>query len=257
MRVVIATDAIGALSSIEAGELLGSAWAARGAEVAVVPMAAGGAALTEALDALAPSLAFVDLTSGDADDIAPGIIGVVEEDQLQLPLTGLHGLAAVRGRATGQPLADVLAEDARLAAWAGQIWPDNPDAATVAGGGAHGGMGLRVLAAGGSLTTGAALCAASARLAETAKQADVVVSGCDTLDFGSFGGPVVAELIGVATAALRPLVVVAGRNHVSSRELRSAGIEAAYAARRGDDASPVTADELAALGDRVAASWSW
>lgn len=248
MRVLVACAAMGAMSSQAAGTLIGRAWAARGAEVAVVPMQVAEAGLGAPV---------VDLRRPLPPELTPGVVGLVDADQLARPLTGLQGVAAERGRHEGWNLADVLAEDARLVAWAHEIWPACPDAPSIPGGGAHGGAGLRVLAAGGRLTTEAALCAEAAGLVATARQADIVVSGCDVFEFGTFGGEVVAEVLRVATEVARPLVVLSAANYVSARELRAAGIEAVHAARSGASSAPITVGELEQLADRVAASWTW
>ncbi|MDO4783695.1 MAG: glycerate kinase [Propionibacteriaceae bacterium] len=256
MRVLIATDGVGDHTSEEVGVAFARAWAAAGAEVAVVPMAPGGPGLAAALAGLGCCEPVVDLTAGVPESVPAGAIGVVASDQADLPLTGLRGLAASEGRLSGAPLEEVLAEDARWTEWARQVWPGNDAAAEVPGGGAHRGQGLRILAAGGRLVTGEALCAELAGFARSARQADLVVTGCGVLDFGSFGGPVVAEVVRLARQACCPVIVLAGRNHVSARELRNAGIEACYAAGEGPDAE-VGLPELSRLATRVAASWTW
>ncbi|MDO4717190.1 MAG: glycerate kinase [Propionibacteriaceae bacterium] len=257
MRVLIATDGLGGHSSEEAGAAFARAWAGLGAEVAVVPMASGGPGLPAALASLGCREPVLDLTVGVPDSVPPGAIGVVSADQLELPLTGLRGLAATQGRLSGSPLEEVLAGEARWEAWARQAWPgrDAPD--KVPGSGAHQGAGLRVLAAGGRLTTGEALCAELAGLDRSAELADLVVTGCEVLDFGSFGGPVVAEVLRRAQGACRPLIVLAGRSYISARELRSAGIEACYALDGEDASGTVKLNQLSQLAARVARSWAW
>jgi len=65
----------------------------------------------------------------------------------------------------------------------------------------------------------------------------------------------------VASVALAPCIVIAGEVVIGAREMRTMGIEAAYAVRdsAADEALPsnVTADQLAALARRVARSWTW
>lgn len=257
MRVLVAPDAIGGHPARTVGFALARAWAKRGAEVAVVPMASDGSSLADVLAYLEYRGPVLDLSAELPDEIPAGVIGVVAEDQLNLPLTGLHGLAAATGRQDGTPLEEVLAQDAEWARWALTIWPEEADAALRPGGGAHGGAGLRILAAGGRLLTGPALCAEIAGLARTVALADLIVTGCSALDFGSFGGPVVTEMIRQTRQVARPLIVVTGQNSISVRELRQAGVEAAYEIRHEEDDDKVSVDEIATTADRVAASWSW
>ena len=85
-----------------------------------------------------------------------------------------------------------------------------------------------------------------------------MVTGTDVLDFHRRGGDVVAELTRIGAEALRPVVVVAGRNFVSARELRLAGIEEAHAvARPGVQEIDLTAEELGDVARRVASTWTW
>ena len=248
MRVLVAVDAMAGLGSLAAGEVIGRAFAAHGAQVAVVPVGDRAADVRAALGHAGSSQQVVDLREPLPGALPTGVIGLVDEDELHRPLTGLHGVAAASGREQGWDIARVLAEDAEAALRAAIVWPANPDAATQPGGGAHGGRGLAVLAAGGRLATGAGLCAEVFGLDTTATRADLVVTGCDTLDFGAFGGAVVLEVVRAAGAAARPVVVVTGRNAISSRELRSAGIESAHV---------IEADEgLAGASSRLAASWN-
>ena len=53
MRVLVATDGIGGLDSLAAGQALAAGWAEAGHQVAVVPLATGGPALERAVAALA------------------------------------------------------------------------------------------------------------------------------------------------------------------------------------------------------------
>ena len=64
----------------------------------------------------------------------------------------------------------------------------------------------------------------------------------------------------LASDALSPCVLIAGEVVVGAREMRTMGIEAAYAVRESSLDAPqgaVTADELARTAARVARSWSW
>lgn len=329
MRLLICTDRIGALASMDAGVALGRAFVAAkpGVEVAVVPLAAGGTDLGEVLAQLGeratvvtagdpdapavegidpwstslelgrrlaaalasrPERVVVDLTGlrthdggagllaalgARADvaldagvgalsglsrlDLAPAralvgdteLIAVVDTAELGDLLLGLRGVTARRGHASGADPALMLTTDASLGALAGLLGvPDAP------GVGAAGGAAAALSALGAWQTTGPALCAQVARLEATAAAADVVVTGTDQLDFVRRGGPVVGEVIAVAERTLRPCVVVARTLDVSARELRTFGVEVAYALGGTPDLGQT---ELTASAAGVAGSWTW
>jgi glycerate kinase len=63
-----------------------------------------------------------------------------------------------------------------------------------------------------------------------------------------------------ASTVLSPCILIAGEVVVGSREMRTMGIEAAYAVRESaldDPRGTVNEDELAATARRVARSWTW
>ena len=55
MRVLVASDTVGALDSAAAGQVLGTAWVERGADVAVVPAGEAGAGFLDAAAATPPT----------------------------------------------------------------------------------------------------------------------------------------------------------------------------------------------------------
>lgn len=329
MRLLICTDRIGALASVDAGAALGRAFVAAKpeAQVAVVPMAAAGADLQQALaelgddavvvsaptdgavpepgidlhastfelgvrlaDALAqhPRRVVVDVTGVRAHDGGAGLlaalgatadvplnkgvgalagltnldvsaaraavgdtelVAVIDPAQLGDLLLGLRGLTARRGHATGTDPAIMLATDASLGALAGALGVQDAP-----GMGAAGGSLVALNAVGAWLTSGPALCAAVAGLEKTAALADVIVTGGDHFDFVRRGGPVVGEVISLAERTLRPCVAVARSVEVSSRELRTFGVEIAYTLGGGPE---LGGDELSARAAGMANSWTW
>jgi glycerate kinase len=89
---------------------------------------------------------------------------------------------------------------------------------------------------------------------------DLVVTGCSVFDFASRGGGVVAAMADAASASLSPCIVIAGEVLIGSREMRTMGIEGAYAVRESTSDVPageVSEEELAEIARRVARSWSW
>ena len=106
------------------------------------------------------------------------------------------------------------------------------------GAGACGGLGFAVLALGGRLTTGPALAFASPAGVAATRGVELVVTGCTVFDFASRGGGVVAAAAAKAVELLSPCVVIAGEVVIGSREMRTMGIEAAYAVRESSLDTP-------------------
>ena len=178
------------------------------------------------------------------------IVLLVPDDEATRPLTGLRGLTSVVRRAEGDDVARLLATDQRLAdvAAALGIDPDEP------GTGARGGLGAAVRALGGRILTGPQACAELAGLAATIAAADLVVTGCDRFDFGTFGGGAVTHVATLAEASQTPVIVVAGHNHVSARELRTFGVESGHSLAATAGETPDAAAITAAVAP-IAASW--
>lgn len=180
------------------------------------------------------------------------LVAVVPDGDASLPLTGMPGLIATRGRRDGADLGATLAADARATAWLERIrTQDQP------GAGAVGGLGAVIQALGGVVLDGVGACARAGNLAGVIAKADVVVTGAEQLDFHAVGGPVVREVSGLAGSALRPVIAVVGRSFVSARELRLAGIETAYPILKGPGDTGPTAEQLRATAAKVAATWRW
>ncbi len=215
-------------------------------------LAALGAVADAPLDAGAAGLAGLSTL-----DLAPvrallgdtRLVAVVDPAELGDHLLGLRGLTARRGHASGTDPAVMLATDAALGRLAAALGlPDAP------GLGAGGGAALALAALGAWPTGGPALCAQVAGLERTAQRADVLVTGADHLDFASRGGHVVREVAAIAERTLKPCVALARRVDVSGRELRTFGIEVAYALGGEPD---VAASELTERAGGAASSWTW
>lgn len=287
MRVAVISDALAGISGAEASQVIGLAFAELGASVVTPPFADTGEALHAALTAVVPGAVLrsphtashaladlemlpaqeivLDLTNCSGDVIgadlsallsaatkAVALTAVVPDNQAQQPLTGLTGLAATAGRAAGTDLAQVLAADQRAEAWAAR-W----SLPVGAGAGAAGGLGAVVARLGGGVLSPFAFLSARLGLPRTLRQADLVVTGAELLDFHTVGGPLVKRVVALAAEALCPVIAIAGRNFISARELRLAGLEAAYPilAGSGDGAADVAG--LARVAARVASSWYW
>jgi glycerate kinase len=334
MRVLVATDGIGGLDALAAGQALAAGWAEAGHQVAVVPLAAGGEALERALAALtvggqhpvgrgvasleglpgaladppAGGRIVVDLTtdptgpgstghgptgpgptgptgpgSADLHPTGPGptgpgptgpgptdsgeallaalpgapaalraaladvdLVGVVRPGEAGRTLLGLRGAVAERAFADGLDTGDRLAAEAAAAGWlARHGLTDGP------GAGAAGAAGAVVLALGGRLRDGIALCAELAGLERTLAAADLVVTGCTDFHIGNRGGQVVGFVAAAAAAALTPCLVFAEVCEVGRREMRTFGVEAAHPIDAG-----APAEALRATAVRIGGGWS-
>jgi glycerate 2-kinase len=185
------------------------------------------------------------------------LVGVVPAAQLDQPLLGLRGITARVGQEANVPPELMLQTDATLENFAGLASSTH---STTPGAGASGGLGFAVLALGGRLSTGPALALASSQAKTGLRSVDLVVTGCSVFDFASRGGGVVAAMAEAASAAVSPCIVIAGEVVIGSREMRTMGIEAAYAVRESvldDPRGNVSAEELAMKAARVARSWTW
>jgi glycerate 2-kinase len=215
-----------------------------------------GATADRPLDHGAPALSdvgVVDLSAAFATLGEIELIGVVPQRELKQQLLGLRGITSLRGRSAGLDPALLLGIDAALDGFARLASAEN---AEQPGAGACGGLGFAVLALGGHLMTGPEVA-----LATVERAVDLMVTGCTVFDFASRGGGVVAAMADAAAAALSPCIVLAGEVLIGGREMRTMGIEAAYAVHEasgdGTNGSAVTEVELAALARRVARSWTW
>ncbi len=223
----------------------GAGLLARLGATADVPLVAGVAGLAD--------LTRLDLEPARRALEGTELVGVVPAAERERPLLGLRGITSVRGRAAGEDAAPMLAADAALTRLADLA---APRAAATPGAGACGGVGLAVLALGGTLSTGPAV-----TLAGVDGPVDLVVTGCQVFDFATRGGGVVAAAAELAARLLCPCIVLAGEVLVGGREMRTMGIEAAYAVAESSHDAPtggdVGAEQLRLLAERVARSWQW
>jgi glycerate kinase len=218
--------------------------------------AVGDRALDQGVEGL-NGLSKVDLAPARALLGETELVGVVPSAQLDQPLSGLRGITSRAGREANLPPDVLLRIDETLATFAQLASPAH---AAAPGAGACGGLGFAVLALGGRLSTGPAIALASPEGKAALRAVDLIVTGCSVFDFASRGGGVVAAVAEAASAALSPCIVIAGEVVIGSREMRTMGIEAAYAVRASvldDPRGNISEDELAATSQRVARSWTW
>ena len=183
-------------------------------------------------------------------------IRLVAASDVDSPLTGLFGAAKTFGPQKG------LAED-RIAA-VDRVLEDFAHAtdrrlSLEPGAGAAGGLGFALFLLGARREPGIDLVAQILDLRTRAAAADLVITGEGAFDFSSRAGKVPAGVAAVATAAIRPVVVLAGQVLVGAREMRALGIESAYsiADMVGQErALSDPAASLATVAARVARTWS-
>jgi glycerate kinase len=219
-------------------------------------LAALGAVADTPLDAGAAGLEGVGAVDLEPARVRLGDVRLVAASDVDNPLTGLFGATKVFGPQKGIP-------EERLPVVDG--WLEQLGAATdrrtalEKGAGAAGGLGFALLALGAVREPGIDVVADAVRLAERARQADLVVTGEGAFDFSSRSGKVPYGVATVAAEAVRPCVAIAGQVLIGSREMRALGVESAYSLvdLAGEDRAfgdPVGA--LAEVAGRVARTWS-
>jgi glycerate 2-kinase len=171
------------------------------------------------------------------------------------PLLGPNGAAAVFGPQKGADASAVQRLDLRLRQWAEQRGLP----ADAAGAGAAGGLGAALFWLGATAAPGARTVAELAGLPSALAGADLVVTGEGGYDVTSLRGKVVAGVAEAARAEAVPCVVLAGQVSVGRREMLASGVDAAYAMADEpgglDAALADPAGVLSALAARVASQW--
>lgn len=240
-------------------DLAGNAAHDGGAGLLAALGATASVPLSEGVQALG-GITSLDLAGARSVLNGSRLVGVVPLDEMDTPLLGLRGITSRREHAAGIDPALLLATDealSRLAAEANRASGDSRDLLQHPDAGACGGAALAILALGGEVMTGPDAIAEMTGLPRTLAQADLVVTGCTQLDFGTSGGPVLRRVAELAEHHTSPVIAVAGQNYVSSRELRSMGIEQAYSL--APDAKPETlgAKEIGGGMEAVVRQWVW
>jgi len=183
----------------------------RGAEIAP-----GGAALA--------GLATVDLRG--LDTRLAGVRLVLASD-VDNPLLGPRGAAAVYAPQKGATPEQVAELEAALAHWAGLV---DGAGAQLAGAGAAGGVGYAALTVlGAERRPGIDVVLELVGFADALQSASLVITGEGSLDEQTLSGKAPAGVAAAARAAGVPCVAVCGRCELDAAALRGAGIDAAYA----------------------------
>jgi glycerate kinase len=226
-------------SSIGTGELIAAAVAAGASRVvlgvggsACTDGGAGmltalGARLLDASGAVLPpgGAALVSLSTVDLSGVAPVEVSLASD--VDNPLLGPSGAAAVYGPQKGASIDDVLTLENGLRRWSEVI---GPEFAAEPGAGAAGGVGFAALAVlGARMRPGSSLMLDLLGFSDAVRDTRLVVTGEGSLDGQSLRGKAPIGVIRAAAAAGVPVVAVAGRCLLSPEDWRAAGFEAVYA----------------------------
>ena len=177
--------------------------------------------------------ALAAVRSLDLSGLHPALAGaeVVVASDVDNPLLGPRGAAAVSGPQKGASPGDVAELDAALARWADAVQrATGKDVAGTPGAGAAGGVGFAALAVlGATLRPGIDLVLDLVGFRAVLGGARLVITGEGSLDRQTLHGKAPAGVAAAARSAGVPVVAVAGRSLLSPSELEPAGILAAYA----------------------------
>lgn len=172
--------------------------------------------------------ALARVTAVDLTTIDPRLrdVDVVLAADVDSPLLGPRGAAAVFGPQKGAtPDAVSVLEDA-LAHWASVVAPEG---AGRPGAGAAGGVGFALLAVvGARRRPGVDLVLDLVGLDAVVSGADLVVTGEGSLDAQTAAGKAVAGVARRGAAAGVPVVAVCGRTSLRAKDIHSLGLESAY-----------------------------
>jgi glycerate kinase len=179
-------------------------------------------------------LARVDLTGLDPSLAKTRLIVASDVDN---PLTGPQGAAAVYGPQKGASPEDVELLDAALSRWASLVSASAPRGESAGepfhelpGAGAAGGVGFGAMAVlGAELQPGIELILDLLGFHEKLKGARLVITGEGSLDDQTLSGKAPIGVAKAAVAAGVPVVAVCGRSLLTVDQLRGAGIQQAYA----------------------------
>jgi glycerate 2-kinase len=233
----------------------------------------GGAGMVQALGARLLDTAGAELPLGgaalahldrvDLSGFDPRVADAefVVASDVDNPLLGPHGAAAVYGPQKGASQREVALLDAALARWAALAGAAaDVDAAGVPGAGAAGGVGYAALVfLRASVRSGIDYLLDLLEVRPALPGARLVVTGEGSLDEQTLRGKAPAGVAAAARAAGVPVVAVAGRNTLPPSALEEAGIARAYALAdlEPDPERSMREPEplLERLAGRIAADW--
>jgi glycerate 2-kinase len=241
---------IGGSASTDGGAGMAQALGARLRDAAGADLAPGGAALV--------NLATLDLAPLRA---AIGSTAFIVASDVDHPLLGPSGAAAVFGPQKGARAADIAILERGLARWAKAVAAaTGHDHANDPGAGAAGGTGFAAIALlGATVRPGIELILELVDFAGRLDGADLVITGEGSLDQQSLAGKAPVGVARAAAARGIPVVAVAGRSMLRKNDLARGGFAAAYPLSDLEP-DPVrsmanAATLLEVTGQRIAAEW--
>jgi len=194
--------------------------------------------------------ALPQLSQLDLEPLRARIAGITFTAALDVdnPLLGPRGAAAVYGPQKGASTSDVAQLDEALTHWADMVsGTTGTDLRALPGAGAAGGLGFGVLSLlNATARPGIALLLDLLGFATALSNATLVVTGEGCLDQQTLHGKAPAGVLAAATAAGVPVAAVAGRLELTSAQWREVGFAAAYAL---SDLAGDGVDPMAKAGD--------
>ncbi len=161
-----------------------------------------------------------------------GTVELVLASDVDNPLTGPFGAAAVYGPQKGASPEDVAVLDAALGRYAEVVeeaaGPRAKGLAQAPGAGAAGGLGYAALLLGARFRPGIEVLMEVVGFAAELERADLVITGEGSLDAQTLRGKAPAGVAAAAGATGVPVVAVCGRLALTPEELDGAGIARAY-----------------------------
>lgn len=240
---------VGGSATTDGGAGMLSALGARllGADGKPVPPGGGGLA----------ELAEADLSGLDG---RLGSVELVLASDVDNPLTGPKGAAAVYGPQKGASPQDVRTLDAALAHFVrvleGAVGVRAAQCAVSPGAGAAGGVGYGALLLGARFRPGIEVVLEVLGFAPALRRASLVITGEGSLDAQTLHGKAPAGVAAAARAAGKEVVAVCGRLALAPEDLERAGMRRAYALTRIEpDVSRCVADAgplLERVGEQIA-----
>lgn len=207
---------VGGSATTDGGAGMLAALGARFLTASGEPVGTGGGALAE-------------LASADLSGLDPrlGSVEFVLASDVDNPLTGAKGAAAVYGPQKGASPEDVERLDAALAHYAKVL--DASALAGAPGAGAAGGIGFGALLLGARFRPGIEVMLEVLGFASALERADLVITGEGSLDEQTLHGKAPAGVASAARAAGKDVIAVCGRLALAPEVLGKAGIRRAYA----------------------------
>ena len=173
-----------------------------------------------------------------ARDLLGGLSEVIVATDVDNPLLGPEGSAAVFGPQKGADPAMVKVLETRLAGWADELVAAGcPDVRATPGAGAAGGLGAALLALGARRESGAAIVGRETRRAEQIASSSLVLTGEGKIDQQTLHGKVAASVAREARLAGVPVTVIAGQSGLTPDQEQTIGQVHTLAEYAGDVAT--------------------